>query len=81
MSGGFNPQVRLPDTTSPVPGRTPRGSRVETPLRELSPYSTESEGSRCRMSGRAELHVPVMLAEVVALLAPALEAPPTDSGS
>ena len=30
------------------------------------------------MSGLAELHVPVMLAEVVALLAPALEAPPTD---
>jgi 16S rRNA (cytosine1402-N4)-methyltransferase len=30
------------------------------------------------MSGRAELHVPVMLAEIVALLAPALEAPPTD---
>ncbi len=29
------------------------------------------------MNGRAELHVPVMLAEVVALLAPALEAPPT----
>jgi 16S rRNA (cytosine1402-N4)-methyltransferase len=28
------------------------------------------------MSGVAELHVPVMLAEVVALLAPALEAPP-----
>ncbi len=27
------------------------------------------------MSGRAELHVPVMLAEIVALLAPALEAP------
>jgi 16S rRNA (cytosine1402-N4)-methyltransferase len=33
------------------------------------------------MSGRAELHVPVMLAEVVALLAPALEAPPTDSST
>jgi 16S rRNA (cytosine1402-N4)-methyltransferase len=33
------------------------------------------------MSGRAELHVPVMLAEVVALLAPALEAPPTDSAA
>ena len=31
------------------------------------------------MSGRAELHVPVMLAEIVALLAPALELPPTDS--
>jgi 16S rRNA (cytosine1402-N4)-methyltransferase len=31
------------------------------------------------MSGRAELHVPVMLAEVVALLAPALEPSPTDS--
>jgi 16S rRNA (cytosine1402-N4)-methyltransferase len=30
------------------------------------------------MSGLAELHVPVMLAEVVALLAPALEASPTD---
>jgi 16S rRNA (cytosine1402-N4)-methyltransferase len=30
------------------------------------------------MSGLAELHLPVMLAEVVALLAPALEAPPTD---
>jgi 16S rRNA (cytosine1402-N4)-methyltransferase len=30
------------------------------------------------MSGLPELHVPVMLAEVVALLAPALEAPPTD---
>ena len=30
------------------------------------------------MSGLAELHVPVMLAEAVALLAPALEAPPTD---
>ena len=28
------------------------------------------------MSGQAELHVPVMLAEVVALLAPALESPP-----
>ena len=27
------------------------------------------------MSGRAELHVPVMLAEIVALLTPALEAP------
>ena len=33
------------------------------------------------MSGRAELHVPVMLAEVVALLAPALEAPPADSAA
>jgi 16S rRNA (cytosine1402-N4)-methyltransferase len=33
------------------------------------------------MSGRAELHVPVMLAEVVALLAPALEAPPPDSAA
>ena len=33
------------------------------------------------MNGRAELHVPVMLAEVVALLAPALEAPPTDPAS
>jgi 16S rRNA (cytosine1402-N4)-methyltransferase len=31
------------------------------------------------MSGHAELHVPVMLAEIVALLAPALEAPPTDA--
>jgi 16S rRNA (cytosine1402-N4)-methyltransferase len=31
------------------------------------------------MNGRAELHVPVMLAEVVGLLAPALEPPPTDS--
>jgi 16S rRNA (cytosine1402-N4)-methyltransferase len=31
------------------------------------------------MSGRAELHVPVMLAEIVALLAPALEVPPTDA--
>ena len=31
------------------------------------------------MSGRAELHVPVMLAEIVALLAPALETPPTDA--
>jgi 16S rRNA (cytosine1402-N4)-methyltransferase len=31
------------------------------------------------MNGRTELHVPVMLAEVVALLAPALEAPPTDA--
>jgi 16S rRNA (cytosine1402-N4)-methyltransferase len=31
------------------------------------------------MSAQAELHVPVMLAEVVALLAPALEAPLTDS--
>jgi 16S rRNA (cytosine1402-N4)-methyltransferase len=30
------------------------------------------------MSGHAELHVPVMLAEVVALLAPALESPPAD---
>jgi 16S rRNA (cytosine1402-N4)-methyltransferase len=30
------------------------------------------------MTGLAELHLPVMLAEVVALLAPALEAPPTD---
>jgi len=30
------------------------------------------------MSGQAELHVPVMLAEVVALLAPALESPPAD---
>jgi 16S rRNA (cytosine1402-N4)-methyltransferase len=30
------------------------------------------------MSGLAELHVPVMLAEVVALLAPALEASPED---
>ena len=30
------------------------------------------------MSGLAELHLPVMLADVVALLAPALEAPPTD---
>jgi 16S rRNA (cytosine1402-N4)-methyltransferase len=30
------------------------------------------------MSGLAELHVPVMLAEVVALLAPALEASPAD---
>ncbi|HEX5905921.1 MAG TPA: 16S rRNA (cytosine(1402)-N(4))-methyltransferase, partial [Propionibacteriaceae bacterium] len=30
------------------------------------------------MSGLPELHVPVMLAEVVALLAPALEVPPTD---
>ena len=30
------------------------------------------------MSAQAELHVPVMLAEVVALLAPALEAPLTD---
>jgi 16S rRNA (cytosine1402-N4)-methyltransferase len=30
------------------------------------------------MSGLAELHLPVMLAEVVALLAPALEAPPSD---
>jgi 16S rRNA (cytosine1402-N4)-methyltransferase len=30
------------------------------------------------MNGRAELHVPVMLAEVVALLAPALEAPAAD---
>lgn len=30
------------------------------------------------MSGLAELHLPVMLAEVVALLAPALEAPPID---
>jgi 16S rRNA (cytosine1402-N4)-methyltransferase len=30
------------------------------------------------MNGRAELHVPVMLAEVVALLAPALEAPSAD---
>jgi len=30
------------------------------------------------MSGLAELHLPVMLAEVVALLAPALEAPLTD---
>jgi 16S rRNA (cytosine1402-N4)-methyltransferase len=33
------------------------------------------------MSGLAELHLPVMLAEVVALLAPALEAPPTDPAS
>jgi 16S rRNA (cytosine1402-N4)-methyltransferase len=31
------------------------------------------------MSGHAELHVPAMLAEIVALLAPALEAPPTDT--
>jgi 16S rRNA (cytosine1402-N4)-methyltransferase len=31
------------------------------------------------MSGHAELHVPAMLAEIVALLAPALEAPPTDA--
>jgi 16S rRNA (cytosine1402-N4)-methyltransferase len=31
------------------------------------------------MNGRTELHVPVMLAEVVALLAPALEARPTDA--
>ena len=31
------------------------------------------------MSGRAELHVPVMLAEIVALLAPALEVPHTDA--
>jgi 16S rRNA (cytosine1402-N4)-methyltransferase len=30
------------------------------------------------MSDEPELHVPVMLAEIVALLAPALEAPPTD---
>src|SRR5688572_33225907 len=30
------------------------------------------------MSGLLEHHVPVMLAEVVALLAPALEAPPID---
>jgi len=30
------------------------------------------------MSGLAELHLPVMLAEVVALLAPALEPPPID---
>ena len=30
------------------------------------------------MSAQAELHVPVMLAEVVALLTPALEAPLTD---
>jgi 16S rRNA (cytosine1402-N4)-methyltransferase len=30
------------------------------------------------MSGQAELHVPVMLAEVVTLLAPALESPPAD---
>ena len=33
------------------------------------------------MSGQAELHVPVMLAEVLALLAPALEASPTDSAA
>jgi 16S rRNA (cytosine1402-N4)-methyltransferase len=33
------------------------------------------------MSGLAELHVPVMLTEVVALLAPALEAPLTDSAA
>ena len=31
------------------------------------------------MSGHAELHEPVMLAEIVALLAPALEAPPSDA--
>ena len=31
------------------------------------------------MSAQPELHVPVMLAEIVALLAPALEAPLTDS--
>jgi 16S rRNA (cytosine1402-N4)-methyltransferase len=31
------------------------------------------------MSGLPEQHVPVMLAEVVTLLAPALEAPPTDA--
>jgi 16S rRNA (cytosine1402-N4)-methyltransferase len=33
------------------------------------------------MSAQAELHVPVMLTEVVALLAPALKAPLTDSAS
>ena len=44
VSRGFNPQVRLPDTTSPVPGRTPRGSRVETPLHEL----TGCERRECR---------------------------------
>jgi 16S rRNA (cytosine1402-N4)-methyltransferase len=33
------------------------------------------------MNGRAELHVPVMLAEVVGLLAPALEPPPTGSAA
>ena len=33
------------------------------------------------MDGRAELHVPVMLAEVVGLLAPALEPPPAGSAA
>jgi 16S rRNA (cytosine1402-N4)-methyltransferase len=33
------------------------------------------------MNGRAELHVPVMLAEVVGLMAPALEPPPTGSAA
>jgi 16S rRNA (cytosine1402-N4)-methyltransferase len=41
----------------------------------------QKEGSRGRMSGLPELHVPVMLAEVLALLAPALEAPTTDSAA
>jgi 16S rRNA (cytosine1402-N4)-methyltransferase len=49
--------------------------RIQSAMRE---QLKEHEGSRCRMSGLAELHVPVMLAEVVAVLAPALEASPTD---